>query len=510
MLKKRLPRLETALIALFFLSIPVTNFPFFPPSIGGNSAFVKPLLVYPLLALVLLITFPRLLTKPVPRPGVLLLVFFLWTLIASLIPFLRLAESPWREVSVLSREVRMLITLGLGLAIFYTVALYPRKEKHLEHSLRWLYGGLGLVLFWGSLQMIYVLDLVPNWYETMSKAQQFITSRKLNPYRVTGMTYEPSSFADQIITIWLPWVYAALLTDYSIFSWRWKWLTVEKLLFGWTFAVLASTLSRTGLIMGTGVLVFGLVLHVIRGRFSGTKETDTENPEEEPAAGQQENQRAWKITGLILLGLTVFLGMFFLFGSGSSYISRMWEYWFTGSGTNLRSYLIYIGFGSRITYWQTAFRIFARYPLFGVGLGNFTLYFPDLIPPQQLIKTPQVLRHLVPAAGRVRVITPKQFLARILAETGLVGGAIFVVFLITLAAGGLYLWLSDQEQEKFWGTGALLGLAGFAGATFSFDSFAIPNPWILFGMITGGFTVFLSNNSGRPSAAADAPGLSKE
>lgn len=507
MIKKGVRIVQVALISLFFLSIPVTNFPYFPPSFGGNAAFVKPLLVFPLLGLVILVTLPRMFTRPLPRPATLLIIFFLWSLVASLVPLLRMTQSPWREVRLLPREIRTLITLGLACAIYFTTALYPQKKSDLTWVMGWLYAGLGVVLLWGSLQAIYVLDLIPDWYELMSKAQQFIASRKLNPKRVSGMTFEPSSFADQMVTIWLPWVYAALLTDYSVFKWRWKWLTVEKVLFAWTFGVLAATLSRTGLFMGVGVVVFGILLHFVREWISRKEVSRAEvDAQKQPERGFL--LRNWKIVLLVVAGMAVFVGLFVFIGSGSGYISRMWKYWFGNSDRNLGEYLLYIGFGSRITYWKTAFRIFQAHPIFGVGLGNFTIYFPEWIPPQQLIKTPQLLRHLVPASGRSRVISPKQFAVRILAETGLVGGAIFAVFLLTLAAGALYLWLSKDPAERFWGTGSLLGLVAFAGVTFSFDSFAIPNPWILFGLITASFAVFRHgehNDRSSPSPSDQSP-----
>lgn len=495
---KRIRSLQTILFAVFLFSLPITNFPFFPPSFGGNEAFVKPFLVFPLLGLVVILTLPRLFTRNLPRPGLLLILFFSWSLISSLVPFFRLAASPWREINIFSREIRMIITLGLALAIYFTVSLYPDEWKDLKRSLGWLYAGLALVLFWGTLQIIYVLDLIPGWYQTMGKVQQFITSQKLNPHRVSGMTYEPSSFADQLLTIWLPWVYAALLTDFTAFNWRWKWVTVEKVLFVWTFGVLASTLSRTGLIMGVGIIACGLLLNFLRTQLE-SRASNHQSANSSPPAHSRKKSLDWKkVLSLALLASILFLGLFYLLGSGSGYISRMWDYWFSGTNKSISQYLIYIGFGSRITYWKSAFQIFENYPLFGVGLGNFTVYFPDNLPFQQLVKTPQLLRHLVPAVGRTRVITPKHFLARILAETGLVGGAIFAVFLLTLGAGALYLWLSDDEEKNFWGTGSLLGLAAFTGVTFSFDSFAIPNPWILFGLITAGFTVFLPHSSSAP------------
>ncbi len=139
--------------------------------------------------------------------------------------------------------------------------------------------------------------------------------------------------------------------------------------------------------------------------------------------------------------------------------------------------------------------IFLSNPVFGVGLGNFTLFFSKFIPYQQLTKTPQLLRHIVPNLGRNRIISVKHFLIRILAETGIVGGAIFIVFLLILTAGALYLWLSKDKEERFWGFASLLGIVAFLGDTFSFDSFAVPNPWILFGMITAAFTVFTKSKN---------------
>lgn len=48
----------------------------------------------------------------------------------------------------------------------------------------------------------------------------------------------------------------------------------------------------------------------------------------------------------------------------------------------------------------------------------------------------------------------------------------------------MYLWLSTNKEGKFWGIGGLLGLIAFGLVAFSFDSFAIPNMWVIFGFIT--------------------------
>jgi len=489
-MQKSLKVLTYILMAGLFLTLPLTNFPFFPASFGGDSAYVRPLLVYPLLGLVILMTLPRLMSKTIPRPTVILTLFFIWALVVSIIPLLRGVESPWREISLLPREIRIIITLLLGLAIYYTVSLFPQTVAELRFSLKWVYAGLGLALTWGSLQALYIIDLIPGWFDVMVKLQKFVTIRKLNTSRVTGMTYEPSAFADQLVLIWLPLVLGASLEDYTVFKWRWKWITIEKILFIWTIAILAFTLSRTGLIFGVGVIGFGFLMKIFRPQHKTQKEKKS---------GQEkfllaQTLRRYRLV-LILLSVGGFLVLFFILGTQSNYISRMWEYFTISDDFDLRKYFNYIGFGSRMTYWETAWLIFLSHPVFGVGLGNFTLYFSRFIPYQQLISTPQLLRHIVPYPGRIRVISVKQFLFRILAETGMVGGVIFFVFLLILTAGALYLWLSKDKEKRFWGIASLLGIMAFLGDTFSFDSFAIPNPWIVFGLITAAFAVFTKSKN---------------
>lgn len=193
--------------------------------------------------------------------------------------------------------------------------------------------------------------------------------------------------------------------------------------------------------------------------------------------------------------LVLLAGFLYLVSQQSAYIFRMWDYLLqiasgarSLSGSSLIDYFQYVGFGPRIVYWRTAYRIFSRYPLFGVGLGNYAFHFKDLLPAIQIGYEPELLTRIVP--GGARIVNAKNFLARLLAETGIFGTAAFVTFLVMLAGGGLYLWLSRSREEKFWGAGALLGVLAFVVDSFSYDSLAIPNPWIVFGLITGALTVY--------------------
>lgn len=481
MLTKHTSTARKIVWAAFLVSLPVSSFPYFPSSLGGGDASVRPLLVYPLLILVLAVTFPALWKRPLPRTWLPFFAFVTLAVISSLLPFLRGTISHLSEISIAPRIIRSLITLALAGAIYLTVSLMPNNKDALGFTLRWLFVGLGVTLFWGSLQIIYVLDIIPNWFQIMQRMQEHISTTRLLPTRISGMAFEPSWFADQLTALWLPWILGAILTNYTAFKWRWRWLTVEKILFVWMGGVLLFTLSRSGLGVAAAVIGVGVLF------FRREPVRDQETPKRRKWTGKIQEVFT-NLPGLLKRvvvagGILVIVGLlFFAVGKQNSYITRMWEFAPFMGGDDLQSYFRYIGFGPRFVYWETAYRVFDQYPLFGVGLGNFTFHFADMMPSVQVGYMPELLKRLVPTT--TRVITSKNFFAHLLAETGFIGTAVFVTFLVMLAGGAFYLWHSDEKEERYWGTASLIGLVAFVIDTFSYDSFAVPNPWIVFGLIT--------------------------
>jgi hypothetical protein len=460
--------------AFFLLSLPVTSFPYFPRAFGG-SALVRPLALYPLLVLVILFTLPRLFTRPVPRTLRILLPFVLVAIGASLLSTLR-GVDPVFGVSVADRVVRALLTLGIGAAIYFTIALYPASQDDLRASLRWLYAGFALALLWGSLQAVYVASFNPDYYKLLSSIQEFISTRKLFTTRISGMTYEPNWFAVQISSLLMPWLFASVLSGYSVFRRRWRFVTVEWLLTAWSVVVLAFTFSRAG-IANLFVLAFVAFLFF--------------RPARAAIRSRQTILRGLPRRLLEAGGVVILLvGVIYLAGSKNSFFARLWDYWSGVNQRTLSEYFDYIGFGARFTYSETAFRTFDAFPLLGVGLGNYAFYFPEMLPDSPLAATPELLRIVLPDDGRDRLITPKNFYFRILAETGLVGAAAFLGFLAAVTGCALYLWLAPDPQQKFWGSAGLLGLIAFATSSLSFDSFAIPNMWVVFGLTTAAAWIF--------------------
>ncbi|MCK4800558.1 MAG: O-antigen ligase family protein [Anaerolineales bacterium] len=497
MIKEYLPKIKKIIWAGFLVSLPVTNFPYFPAGLGGSKVSVRPLLLYPLVLLTLVIL-PTLWKRKLPRVWLPFFVFVILALISSGLPILQGVTSELSEVTVISRIVRTLVTLFLAAAIYLIVSLVPLDEEDLQFTLKWLYIGLILALFWGTLQIIYVLDLVPNWYKIMRKIQRYISINKGIPDRIIGLTQEPSWFADQLSALWLPWIFSAVLMNKTVFKRSWGWITVEKILLVWMAVVLVFTLSRAGLVVAAVVVASGIVF------FRPKRDPSTQSKQRSGIFGKIQyrynNLPRFIRTIIPALGiLGVLVGLFYFASLESKYISRMWNYWVGNSSEfqaigskSLRRYIRYIGFGPRFIYWETAYRIYAQNPFFGVGLGNYTFHFQDTFPAVQIGYMPELLKAMVP--DHSRVITAKNYFARLLAETGLLGTAAFVTFLVVLAGSAVYLWLSKNSKVKYWGAGGLLALIAFCVDTLSYDSMAIPNPWIVFGLITASFSVFTKSS----------------
>lgn len=493
MLKDVLQKARKVLWAAFLVSLPVTNFPYFPSAMGGSKVSVRPLLIYPLFLLIILVL-PAIWKRKLPRVWLPFLVFILLAIFSSLLPLFSGIVSEMSEVTVSSRLIRTLFTLFLAGAIYLVVSLMPLKKEDLDFTLKWLYVGLTISLIWGTLQLIYILDLIPNWFSIMKNIQRHITISRGNRGRLIGLTQEPSWFADQLAALYLPWIYSAVLRNRSVFKRITKWLTVEMILLAWIGVILVFTLSRSGYLTAAAVLGFGFL-------FFRPKQSQTQEHTKPVGSFDRIRNKFMALPGIvriIISGAVVVLvlsGGIYFASKESSNISKMWDYWLVSStqfqmlgARTLSGYIRYIGFGPRFVYWETAYNIFKAYPLFGVGLGNYTLYFQDFMPHHQLGYMPEILRILVP--DKPSVITAKNYIARLLAETGLFGTAAYISFFFVLAGEGLYIWLSKDQYQKFWGAGILLGMIAFFMNTFSYDSFAIPNPWIVFGLATAAFQIF--------------------
>ena len=481
--------------AFFLISLPVTSFPFLPAELGGKTQ-VRPLAMYPLLILLILITIPRFFKKPLPLTFLPLFAFIAAVFISSTLSF-SMEIGALKGVSVLARIVRSVITLGIGVSFYLTVVLYQRSEKDLNFSLRWLYIGFIALLLWGSVQAIYIIHFNQAFFNLLNKIQSLISTQNLYTTRISGFTYEPKWFAEQITFLLMPWLAASVIAGRSVFKWHYRWITIEWVLLVWSAIILVFTFSRTGLV----VLVLLTFVGVL---FSRSFHTDKphHSTKSTPAGRPPLRWLRWLEAGLAALALT---GILIFAGSRNPYFSRLWRYWSDEKASG-KSYLQYIAFGQRFAYAETAFYIFEDHPIFGVGLGNYAFFFNQALPNQPWQNSPEIIRQITPTERGTQLITPKNLYARLLAETGLVGTLIFTTFVLAILGCSLYLFFIPLRAGRFWGLAGLLGLFVFATVVFSTDSFAVPNMWVVFGFITA--AAYLPEFSSAPRDLPEAGGAS--
>ena len=72
--------------------------------------------------------------------------------------------------------------------------------------------------------------------------------------------------------------------------------------------------------------------------------------------------------------------------------------------------------------------------------------------------------------------------------------ATFTAFIVAIFGCGLALYVAKDRESLFWGAGGLLGVAAFLLSGLTFDSFALPNMWVVFGITTAAASIFLTRD----------------
>src|SRR5215207_90740 len=449
--------------ALF--TLPVTSFRYFP--FLGESTYVRPLALYPiaLLLLILLVQVARR-TISVPRAGTLtpLLGFVLLAITATGIGLL-LDPLPLRGFEYFGLVVRAWITLVIGLSFFIAAVWMNRNEADLRFSIQCLLAGFVLDVLWSGVQALaFYTPLLEK--VTVTHWQRAFSMRELvRTNRVSGMAYEPAWLAGQIATVYLPWLFASLLARWRVT--RFKWLEVTLL--GFAALLLLATFSRGGLLTALGACVLTF-LFVGRAEIRAAWDWFV--------SGFQRGSNWLSRAGVIVLAIGLLSGAG-LFLAQKGYITRL----FSTRAESLEDFIIENSAGARAAYTFGALGAYEESPLTGVGLGASGFYIYEHLPDWTLTTVPEIARQLSPE-NRLYP-NPKNMYVRLLAETGLVGFFVFLAFLFSVLGDALY---SFQSQTNF---GRYLGIAGifswFAIALYNItqDSFATPNIWINFGILVG-------------------------
>ncbi len=480
-----LKRLAAVLWAVLVVGLPVTSFRYIPGPLG--LAQIKPFSMLPLAALLPLLFWLHWRKKRLPLPVNLrpLLAFVFFAALGSAIAVLY-APEPLRGADVEGRILRGWISLIMGLGFFIAAFWMNRTRQDLHFTLRWLYVGLAITIVWSFVQALAIhTELVTTAWA--NSVQMAFSEHPLFPKRVNGLAYEPSWLADQLVGLYMPWLFAAVLLRNSLTRWRW----LEPLLLLLSLVVLLLTYSRGGLLIA--IVCAGVVLllagrsavqrawHWYRSPFDGTplRRAPLPGKRVKPSGKPQPAAIALRLgLALVLMFAFVAAGSFL---ASNDYISSLWEP-SEDEERNLVEYVVDISAGPRLAYAIAGYHVFEAAPLIGVGLGASGLYlFPEF--PDWSYTVPEIARQLSPDSDIVPNI--KNLHVRLLAETGLPGFWFFTIFFISFLALLRQMWVANDGFYRFVAVAGVFAWGATLLRNFTQDSFTFPLMWILFGLLAG-------------------------
>jgi O-antigen ligase len=168
-----------------------------------------------------------------------------------------------------------------------------------------------------------------------------------------------------------------------------------------------------------------------------------------------------------------------LFLAQKGYIARL----FNTNAESIEEFIIENSAGARAAYTFGALGAYKESPIAGVGLGASGFYIYEHLPDWSMTTVPEIARQLSPA-NRLYP-NPKNMYVRLLAETGLIGFILFIAFLFSVLGDALKFLQSKTSFARYLGIAGLFSWIAIALYNATQDSFATPNIWINFGILTG-------------------------
>ena len=471
-------RIERFLWAAVLVALPVTSFRYLP--FMGTDTQVRPLSLIPAVLLVFALVMRCVRERRLifwSKYFLPVFVFILFALASSAIGFF-FAPVKLYSYTYSSRVLRAWLSFGVGLVFLITSMCMNRNERDMRFTIKWIYIGLIAQVAWSIVQIvqIYVFH-----FSQLDLIQKTVMMAGLPPNgRISGLALEPSWLAAQVITLYLPWAFAAMLKNYNWGNRSWS---VVAILAACAF-LLIFTFSRGGVLTA---IVAAILTFII--------------------AGRERIQQAWnwfisplllknlspnkflevglRITAIVILLAGLAGGTFIL--SRNRYFAQIWQ----SRKTTLTNYFVDIYAGPRLAYSWAGWTIFEQHPWTGVGLGAAGFYLSQALPDWAHFNNPDIAQLLSPYNQVYPNI--KNLYIRLLSETGILGFWSFIsLYLLTLGKT-LNLLRSRQKELAFLGTASLLAWLSIVMLGITQDSLAMPVIWIPLGILIGMTTTEIGN-----------------
>lgn len=488
-------RLIRWLWAGLMLALPVSSLPLIARVVGVQSvAALSILFVFVLFFLWFLPYLWR--GGKIPLASLPLFAFILAALAASFGSFF-LPIPNFRDIPRWGTIIQNLITLGIGVSVYLIAASWPREKADINFLLRWLnYGGLIMIL-WSGVQAYYAFRFpdYPGWMYALQT--EISSSELLYVKRVTGLAFEPSWLAHQLNMIYLPWWLAATLRKTTSHSRRFLGISLENILLLGGIGTLFASYSRVGwlsFLVVISYLILDLSLTLIRRL--------------QAVITRRWNQPGLKLAGktvlpaFLLIGLLgVYLGLFFGAGFGLSKLDPRMKQLFNFQALKEEGLMMFANrlvFAERVVFWQTGYEVFNDYPIFGVGIGNAGYFFPEKMPAFGYGLT-EVSTLIFENTG---LPNTKALWSRLLAETGLVGMACFLGWLVILFSSARAMSHSRDRHFQAVGWFGQFVVVALLIEGFSLDTFALPYFWLSLGIMSAASTLWINQDTSTETKAS--------
>lgn len=394
------------------------------------------------------------------------ILFFCFAALSIGLAFFRVVPD-YKDQTLSAAALEGAVTLGLGF-LFYMVSLsLPSSVSRVNKTLSIL-NWVGLVLIAWSILAVVIKQFVPALRPLVNQVQALISVTRVGRTRMTGFASEPSWLAHMLNLVFLAYWLAATVSRTSVHNWRlWKFSFENVLLVGGVI-VLVGTYSRGGL--AAFMLVIGFLFILLNLRFIRWLTRRT-------VGIRQRLLGIISGVGLLLIYAGLLVGGVFVLSKVDPRMEDVFT--FSENAENpLIKYADSLQFGDRVVYWQTGWNIFNQHPITGVGVGFSGFYFKENLPDAGwgLTETKDLLYR---SNGLMNV---KNIWSRLLAETGLVGFALFLALLFVSAATSIDMVRSELPARRTLGFMGLFMLISLLIEGFSVDSFALPYIWFTLGL----------------------------
>lgn len=465
---------------MLLVVLPVSSFPLLSRIFGGTS--VAPLAFLPMAVILIFWWTPSFIKngRRLPYQVKPLIIFLLFGLISTLLANFHFVPT-FRDIPWLRNSAEVLVTFAMGLGFYLVTIFMVNNPAKLRTALMWIsIGGIALIaVSWIQYGTWLAFERYPDW---MYRVQSVITANgRLYPARASGLAYEPSWLAHELNMVYIPIWFGLSLSGQSVFKKKlFNKIQFEKVFFLLAVATLFISFSRIGwitMIILAAYAIFRMTNNWINGIYQ------KRNTQVSPV---KQGLFRFGIWSALLFGL---LAVLLLAGfimtkieprmAGLFDIQRFIDFGFLGWASKL-------SFAERIIYWMAAYNVFLMYPMLGAGFGIPGYYFP-LTAPNFGTRLPEINKVVL---SQNFIPNAKNLWVRLLSETGIIGFALFVSWV-------LIHWRNANELERR-STDGLLKAMGLVGKLivlamviegFSLDTFGLPYYWVGLGLISASWLI---------------------